>query len=111
MHNFNNINYNDIIKIIVSEIDPEKIFLFGSRGRGDNQPDSDLDLLIIDDKKFTPGRGRLKLRIQLRRALADINVPKDILLYNSEEVEHWKDYRNHILSTCLSEGKLLYAKS
>jgi predicted nucleotidyltransferase len=111
MNNFNDIDYKEIVRIVVSEIDPEKIILFGSRGRGDHKPDADLDLLVIDNKQFSKDRGRLFLRTKLRRALSGINVPKDILLYNSDEVEHWKNYHNHILFTCVSEGKLLYAKS
>ena len=111
MNDFNDIDYDEIVRIVVTEIDPEKIILFGSRGRGDHQPDADLDLLIIDKKQFSKNRGRYHLRSKLRRALSKINVPKDILLYNSDEVEHWKNYHNHILFTCVSEGKLLYAKS
>jgi uncharacterized protein len=111
MNNFNDIDYDEIVRIVVSEIDPDKIILFGSRGRGDNQPDADLDLLIIDNKEFSRNRGRFFLRTKIRRALLKINVPKDILLYNSGEAEYWKNYHNHILFTCFNEGKLLYAKS
>ena len=110
MNNFNDIDYDEIVRIVVSEIDPDKIILFGSRGRGDNKPDADLDLLIIDNKQFSKNRGRFYLRTKIRRALSNINVPKDILLYNSGEAEYWKNYHNHILFTCFSEGKLLYAK-
>ncbi len=111
MNDFNDIDYDELVGIVLREIDPEKIILFGSRGRGDHQPDADLDLLIIDNKQFSKERGRFFLRTKLRRALSGINVPKDILLYTSDEAEHWKNYKNHILSTCFSEGKVLYAKS
>ncbi len=55
MNDFNNIDYNEIVRIVVSEIDPEIIILFGSRGRGDNLPDADLDILVIDGKTLILG--------------------------------------------------------
>jgi uncharacterized protein len=32
---------------LVDELDPQAIWLFGSRARGDNRPDSDYDLLVV----------------------------------------------------------------
>ncbi len=110
MNNFNDIDYDKVINIIVEEIDPESIILFGSRGRGTNEPDSDLDLLVVDRGNFSKERSRHSVRNRLRQALSEIRVSKDILLYNNSEVEHWKDYCNHIIHTCVSEGKVLYAK-
>ncbi|NUN10254.1 MAG: nucleotidyltransferase domain-containing protein [Ignavibacteriaceae bacterium] len=111
MNNFNQIDYDIIVRRILSETKPEKIIVFGSRGRGDNAPDADLDLLIIDKRNFEKDGGRFELRKRIRRALSDINVPKDILLYSTVEAEYWKDYPNHILSTCLTQGKEIYAAS
>ncbi|MCF8307481.1 MAG: nucleotidyltransferase domain-containing protein [Bacteroidales bacterium] len=45
----------DILKLIrktIRKTDPEaKIILYGSRARGDNKQDSDIDLLILLDKE------------------------------------------------------------
>ena len=39
-------------QIIVNEIHPAQMFLFGSRATGDASPDSDVDLLLeVADKK------------------------------------------------------------
>ena len=37
----------EIVSRIVSRFKPEKIILFGSRGRGEAAPDSDVDLLVV----------------------------------------------------------------
>jgi hypothetical protein len=44
----------EIVQTIVAEVDPERIYLFGSRARGDERPDSDVDLLIVDRKPSGP---------------------------------------------------------
>jgi uncharacterized protein len=33
----------EMVRRIVSEFHPEKVYLFGSRARGDERPDSDVD--------------------------------------------------------------------
>lgn len=43
-----------IVKIIVREVSPEAIILFGFRARGDSRPDSDVDLLIVESEPFSP---------------------------------------------------------
>lgn len=47
MKHINNIPESvvEIIKMIIEELRPSKIVLFGSRARGDHQPGSDIDLL------------------------------------------------------------------
>jgi predicted nucleotidyltransferase len=45
----------EITERIVRTSDPEKIILFVSSARGDPEPDSDLDLLVI-----VPGTKRLR---------------------------------------------------
>ncbi|WP_165219392.1 nucleotidyltransferase family protein [Affinirhizobium pseudoryzae] len=37
----------EIIRRLVEALDPEMIWLFGSRGRGDARPDSDFDVLVV----------------------------------------------------------------
>ena len=35
----------ELVRAIVAEVDPEQVVLFGSRARGDEREDSDVDLL------------------------------------------------------------------
>ena len=104
-------SYSEIINRIIKEIDPEKIILFGSRARGDNRPESDLDLLIIQKGEFNVNKSRWTQTIKIRKALSYLKIPKDILLFTESEVDYWKDSLNHIIPACLKEGKVLYARS
>ncbi len=37
-------------------------------------------------------------------------VAKDILIYSRDEVERWRNTRNHIIARALREGKVLYGQ-
>jgi predicted nucleotidyltransferase len=39
----------EIVRRLIAEFQPERIYLFGSRARGDAGPDSDYDLLMSED--------------------------------------------------------------
>ncbi|MBK1731094.1 nucleotidyltransferase domain-containing protein [Thiococcus pfennigii] len=97
-----------MVDIIVREADPEAIVLFGSRARGDAQPDSDVDLLIIEHAPFGPGRSRMREAARLYQALGDMPVSKDLLLYTRAEAEHWRGSLNHVVARALREGRVLY---
>jgi len=107
----NNIEYSEIVKTILSEVEVEKVILFGSRARGDNKPESDLDLLIIQKNDFSKSKSRWSETIKIRKALKNYMIPKDILLFSESEINYWKDSLNHIIPSCLKEGKVLYARS
>ena len=102
---------NNIVDDIVRRVNPTKVILFGSTARGETNKDSDLDLLIIEKEKFNKDRSRRKELKSIRQLLMKYKIPKDILLYDEEEVEYWKDSSNHIISRCLKEGKTLYEKN
>jgi predicted nucleotidyltransferase len=43
-----------MVEVIIRDVDPETIILFGSRARGEARPDSDVDLLVVEKEPFTP---------------------------------------------------------
>ena len=99
-----------MVRRIVSEVDPVKIILFGSRARGDAKPDSDVDVVVIESGGFADGRSRIKEAARLYHVLADVRVCKDILVYSEEDVEYWKDSLNYVLARALREGRVLYER-
>ena len=99
-----------MIQVIVDEVDPEQVILFGSRARGDATAGSDVDLIVIESMPFGAGRSRGVEETRLWRALAKFRVPKDILVYSREEVDYWRDSLNHVLARALREGKVLYER-
>lgn len=70
----------------VNQIIIEKIYLFGSRSRGDNQLDSDYDIMILVENEITSSTRR-KLLANLDRFLLmeDAILPMDLLLKNSKK--------------------------
>lgn len=97
-----------IVKIIVREVSPEAIILFGSRARGDARTDSDVDLLIVESEPFSPQRRRRKEAARLYIALKGLDVSKDILLYSREEFDHWKNSKSHVVGRAVREEEVLY---
>jgi len=85
---------------------PEKIILFGSRARGDARPDSDFDLLVIQESD-EPGYRR---DAALYLALAGLNAPVDVLTYTPEEVRDWSAVPQAFITTAVREGKVVYER-
>ncbi len=100
----------NIVNDILKEAEVEKIILFGSYARGEEWKDSDLDLLIIEKEPFTKERSRRKEIQKIREALSKHRIPKDILVYDRNEFDEWKDSINHIIAQSVREGKVLYER-
>ena len=101
---------NRMVRAIVDEVDPEQVILFGSRARGDQRENSDIDLIVLEAEPFGPQRSRHRELVRLYRAVTGFRVPADVLVYSHEDVEYWRDSINHVLARALREGKVLYER-
>ena len=99
-----------MVQAIVDEVDPEQVILFGSRGRGDERQDSDVDLVVVEAEPFGPKRSRHKEMVRLYHAVAGFPVAADVLVYSREDVDYWRDSINHVLARALREGKVVYER-
>ncbi len=97
---------DDILDRLVRELEPEQVYLFGSRARGDAYPDSDFDILIVVTESPLPGYARDRLAL---RALRGIRVPVDTIVLTREEFDRKRDVVSSLPATVEREGKLLYA--
>jgi uncharacterized protein len=97
----------EITKRIRETSDPEKIILFGSYARGDNLPDSDVDLLVVMNSVQSPRSES----IRIRRNLKGLLVPVDIIVTTPEQLERHKKTVGLIYRTILTEGKVIYERS
>lgn len=95
-----------ISDIIVSEIDPEKIILFGSRAMNQDNQDSDYDFLII--KSFS-GNHRPYLKKVYTR-LVDFDVPVDLILISENQLEENNNNKYFIYKNAIQNGKSVYEK-
>lgn len=96
-----------MVNRIVKLFDPERIILFGSQARGKATPDSDVDLLVV----MSVEGSKADTELEIRGALHDIRVPKDIIVSRPEEFAWRKDVVGTIEYPATREGKVLYAKS
>jgi predicted nucleotidyltransferase len=97
-------------QVIVQEVEPERIILFGSHARGEAHPGSDVDLLVIEREGFGKQRSRRREAALLWRALAHFPVSKDIVVYSQKEAAEWKDSPGHLVARALREGRVLYER-
>ena len=92
---------------IVRGFQPLRLVLFGSRARGDAQPDSDVDLLVIlpevADKRATA--------IQIRRALRDLPVGKDVIVTTPDEIAERGQLVGSVLRPALREGRTIFERT
>jgi predicted nucleotidyltransferase len=95
-----------LVRRIATEFDPDQIILFGSHARGQAGPDSDIDLLVVMP---VSGSQRAK-QLEIRSAVRDIHVPKDIIVSRAEEFRWRKDTVGTIEYPAVREGKILYAR-
>ena len=97
---------NIAVELLVREFRPLRIILFGSYARGEEGPDSDLDLLVVlprvENKRTTT--------VAMLRALRDLPVAKDVIPTDPDEIGR----RGQLVGTgsrpALREGKVLYER-
>jgi predicted nucleotidyltransferase len=89
---------------IIEKYKPKKVILFGSVARGEWNPDSDADFLIIKDE--TPLLGADRMR-EISRII-DRKISVDFLIYRSEEFNRRLQMGDPFLKSILKEGKVLY---
>ncbi len=97
----------EIVDRIFRGFSPRKIILFGSRARGTAAVESDVDLLVVTDR---PG-SRRQQAVAIDLALADIRIPKDVVVVGVEELERDRDVVGTIAYPALREGVVLYDRA
>ncbi len=83
---------------------PEKIILFGSRARGDDDPVSDVDVIIV-----YPTEKRFLDRLEELYLAWDIPMAVDLLAYTPEEFDRLVD-ESPFVQEAVKQGEILYEK-
>jgi predicted nucleotidyltransferase len=96
-----------IIEQLVAAFQPERVYAFGSRARGDAGPDSDVDLMVVVTESDEPSyrRAQAARLLLIRQFLIGI----DVLVWTHAEFEQRQPNPATLPGTILREGRLLYA--
>jgi uncharacterized protein len=81
-----------------------EVILFGSRARGEERPDSDVDLLVIEPEEVDKPRAE---SARLRRALRGFGVGLDVIVVSRDHVDEWGHFEGSLLNDALTEGRVL----
>ncbi|MEO8331919.1 MAG: nucleotidyltransferase domain-containing protein [Gallionella sp.] len=92
------------VERLVKAANPSKVILFGSYARGNATDDSDLDLMVI--KREVQNTGEEMIR--LHRAVGDVGVGVDVLVYSDIEASRRSQVPGTLLYWAYREGKVLY---
>ena len=95
------------VERIVEVADPLRVLVFGSYARGEAARGSDLDLLVV----LPHVEHRRDATVALRRALADLDVPKDVVVTSADEARRRADSPWHIVGLALRQGREVYSRS
>ena len=95
----------EIVRRLVRAYQPERIYLFGSRARGESGADSDYDLLVIVSDDAPPERRRSRLAYEVLRGTG---VAADVLVWTRSYFEGRKHLKSSLSATVSAEGRLLH---
>lgn len=81
---------------------------YGSRARGNERPDSDLDLLVTVPDEWLASHSRFEETDALGWKLAHHRIPIDLLLYSHQEVRERRQHRQHVVVEAYRHGQELH---
>jgi predicted nucleotidyltransferase len=97
---------SEIVRRLVERLRPERIYLFGSRARGDAREDSDYDLLITVRERTDEGR---ELEVRANGAMWGVGAPVDIVIMTSDYFDWMLGAAASLPATVQREGRQVYA--
>jgi predicted nucleotidyltransferase len=97
-----------VVEEIVAAFEPVEVILFGSVARGDDGPDSDIDLLVVLDRLEPVDKRMTMARI---RAAIRTFAPVDIFVANPAEMTTRRNDVGSLLYWPAREGRAVYRRA
>jgi predicted nucleotidyltransferase len=86
-----------------SVIPGARVLLFGSHARGEADPQSDYDILVITEQPVDI-RSKFALRTRIRKLLLERGIRCDVLIQSEREIETKKMLPGHVVRSALRDG-------
>ena len=84
------------------------VVAFGSRARGDSQPDSDLDLAVICREASLSPELKTERWQDFRSQLGSLGCGVDLVVIGAQDAERMASSRWHVMGDVAREGQVLY---
>ena len=94
---------NEIVRRIVEVARPERIILFGSAARGEMDPHSDVDLLVVKE-----GVHRRDMAAFIFEELRGVGAAVDVVVVTPEDIERYGNSHALVIKPALQDGKVVY---
>lgn len=94
----------EVVKRILQVARPRRVILFGSAAIDTMTPDSDLDLLVIED--YVPNEREESVR--LRSSLGNIGFPVDVFAMTNDRFDETKEVIGGLAYPANKYGKVIY---
>lgn len=99
------VNTKNIVELILSKVDPYRIYLFGSRARNESDPDSDYDICILFDQAID----KISLAKLLYQSFALYPFAIDLIIETTDTFDT-NISNKYMIYKDISTGTLLYEK-
>ena len=107
---YDGLTLRDALPLVVAEVveafDPAEIILFGSLARGEEGPDSDIDLIVVFDHVDRADRRR---RMREMRGAIETFVPVDVIVADKADLAR-RDEVGSAMYWPLRDGRLMYRR-
>ena len=97
-----------VVDEVVRAVDPTEVILFGSVARGEDGPDSDIDLLVVFDHIEPAEKRPMMARI---RSAIETFAPVDVIVTDPAEMAERHDDVGSILYWPAREGRPVYRRA
>ena len=98
---------NLLVTRLVDALDPQMIWLFGSRARRDNRNDSDFDLLVVAKQNGSFGSDDYEM---VHSAISDLWIGADVIPCDLDVFKVSLDLKTSFVRRIVDEGRLIYGR-
>ena len=96
---------------LCAEPDVQAVIAFGSRGRGEARPDSDLDLAVIVRQPQLSPAEKMECWRRFHGVLGRLGVGVDLVVAGAADAERLSGSRWHVFGDVAREGRVLHVAS